>query len=818
VSEKKALDGGYLGEWVSDSDGRPAFRIFPDRIEGRSDLVLPEAGWRGLWHQVGSMRITATAYADGGFSFYVADDGLVKISRPGKEGIETLGRKWRIIDDEGEVILDSMSSSNLRAINWGASYAEWIFGNGEIKVRRRLSAPLEDFPAVLLETCIFPGKERRHLEQTVLLRENCQKRKLFFEEEWVLELYPMVPGILMSKMVPPPSSYRGLEKLLWYSLFTISSLWRRLTEALRRLSGWMMLLKYGTDSVSGASVLTLRSFLTPKKRVRRRRGLIPLLPGSIFATFNEGGSSSCTLNMKKISGKVIVKMRAQISQDLPQRLHAFLGISQPEDLPDVLEMISSQELENLWTKDEETIRIHFPGYETFEREVSWHCAYLRDGFLYDRYFDCHYLPQGSAYGFIHGAQGAPRDYAFCAVPLTYFCPSGAREILKSIMRMMRKDGAIYYSHVGRGVCTSGGIHPFPSDLPLFFMWALTEYVWATGDYELLDEEISFYGGFCGKQSASTAIEKVVIAFRFLKESIGLGEHGMLRLSGGDWMDPLPLLVENPKRLKYGGESGFSSALAVYVLPKAADLVKSRYPNEAEDMREFAGLLKVAMEESWQGEWFLRGWDGSGNPIGHDRLFLDCQTLCLIAQIGTRHQRMSLIQNIFELCDKESNIGATILDRPKRARFSLLPPGSDCNAGVWPIVCALLTWGYALHSPELAWQSLKKLFLSTHARAYPHVWFGIWSGPDSYNSHFAERPGETFVQPATPMMEFPIMNANAHAAPLLGILKFFGVEATQEGIKMKPNIPEWIDEWRFETALFTAFFRDNELDFRLKGRF
>jgi hypothetical protein len=77
-------------------------------------------------------------------------------------------------------------------------------------------------------------------------------------------------------------------------------------------------------------------------------------------------------------------------------------------------------------------------------------------------------------------------------------------------------------------------------------------------------------------------------------------------------------------------------------------------------------------------------------------------------------------------------------------------------------------------------------LARHARCYPDVWYGIWSGPDAYNAWFGEQPGQTFVQPATPMQEFPVMNSNAHAGPLLGLLRVLGVETTPSGLTVVPR--------------------------------
>ena len=35
----------------------------------------------------------------------------------------------------------------------------------------------------------------------------------------------------------------------------------------------------------------------------------------------------------------------------------------------------------------------------------------------------------------------------------------------------------------------------------------------------------------------------------------------------------------------------------------------------------------------------------------------------------------------------------------------------------------------------------------HAEAYPEIWYGIWSGPDYYNSVLSRYPGQTMFAEA-----------------------------------------------------------------------
>jgi len=187
-------------------------------------------------------------------------------------------------------------------------------------------------------------------------------------------------------------------------------------------------------------------------------------------------------------------------------------------------------------------------------------------------------------------------------------------------------------------------------------------------------------------------------------------------------------------------------------------------------------------------------------VGEDHLFLDANAWCLVAGLGSEAQRRRLVDAVEARCAEPSPIGATVLDRPMHVRGGILPDGWDTNGGIWAAIGGVLVWGMAAVDPARAWRQLHKQSFAAHAEAYPHIWYGIWSGPDAYNSHLGDKAGETFVQPATPMAEFPVMNSNADTGPLLGLLGLLGVGATPEGISVAPHVPDGFGRWALHTGL------------------
>lgn len=771
--------GGCFGRWAEDEWGLPCLDV-ECSLHEREDLVLPRGGAGRIWHQVGNDRITATAHAGGWTTLYAAERGLVRLNGTDPDVAGRLGGTWSVRSVEGRELLSTFATDSRPCARWGTGYARWVMKAAGLEMCRRVWAPFGDVPALRID-----------MELTDTTGDGLPAG--FLLERWGIYPYPIVLGLLMSRTVDPPVVYPFSLKVLWHMLFAVSSVSRTLTDMLRRLLGRRMALPGAFDPRLGAVVVT------PRPGARSSPSVLSRLSGSVFvAALSDrevrGGAEAG-------EGGTTTHLEVPMDSGEERQLFSFaVGIAPEGEISGVLERVRQAESGESASAWGDVAHLTVPEAPALEREASWHAYYLRGAQVRDGFFDCRYVPQGSAYGYIQGGQGAPRDYAITSVPLTYLDPAGGRDLIRLMMRMTRPDGSFCYAHTGDGACMSAVMHADPTDLPLFFLWAITEHVWATGGKSFLDERVPFYSRRPGTASSSTVRERVLLAWRYTRDVTGLGPHRMLRVGSGDWMDPISLMVPDRRAFHRRGESAFNTALAVYVLPRAADLVEDTDPGEAASMRSFADELRSVMEDSWRGRWFLRGWDGAGGPVGEENLFLDAQVWCLIARIGSREQRDTLVRAIEELCDGPSPIGATILDRPRHVRLGLLPPGWDCNGGVWAAINGMLAWAYALHDPDLAWRCLAGQSLDAHARAYPRVWYGIWSGPDAYNAHYAGNPGETFTHPSTPMAEFPVMNSNAHAGPLLGLLKVLGVEASPDGIAVTPRLPEDVGPWRLTTTL------------------
>jgi hypothetical protein len=139
-----------------------------------------------------------------------------------------------------------------------------------------------------------------------------------------------------------------------------------------------------------------------------------------------------------------------------------------------------------------------------------------------------------------------------------------------------------------------------------------------------------------------------------------------------------------------------------------------------------------------------------------------------------------------------------------------PIGTDANGGVWPSINGTLVWALALTDGAQAWDEWKKNTLAYHANVYPDLWYGIWSGPDTYNSVLARLPGQTrHAVPTSPdpkertMLDvfwtnFPVFNMHPHAWPLYSAAKLLGLEFRSSGLRFAPRLP--LDEYAFSSEL------------------
>ncbi|MDF1537615.1 MAG: hypothetical protein P1Q69_01765 [Candidatus Thorarchaeota archaeon] len=269
-----------------------------------------------------------------------------------------------------------------------------------------------------------------------------------------------------------------------------------------------------------------------------------------------------------------------------------------------------------------------------------------------------------------------------------------------------------------------------------------------------------------------------------------------------------------------GESVLNAAMATYTLDIYSRLLTYAGDNAlAKDALQRADAQRKAVRKQWTGKWFKRSWlTEELGWVGEDNIWLEPQPWAIIGGASDSEQSKILAQSIDDIVRNPQKNGAMILGRPDKMMEG--DDGVGTNAGVWPSINGTLIWALALVDGEMGWDEWKKNTLAYHGDAYPDIWYGIWSGPDTYNSELSTYLGgtvhvglyETEREKAdekedgittggllqVSWTDFPVMNMHLHAWPLYDVSKILGIEFNPEGIDIKPTLPK--DEYRFTSPL------------------
>lgn len=446
------------------------------------------------------------------------------------------------------------------------------------------------------------------------------------------------------------------------------------------------------------------------------------------------------------------------------------------------------------------MRFDVPSEPWIKRESAWNHYYLRSSQTFDDYFGEHILNQNGFYQYTIGFQGAARDPLQHSMPFLFSDPDIVKSVMRYTLKEVRDDGSLPYGIVGHGVIAPMA-SDHASDLPLWLLWTVSEYVLATRDIDFLSEKIPTpLSATSGRtETVRNLLER---CYRHQVNDVGVGEHGVMRMRVDDWNDGLIYTwgLSAFKEVVEKSESVLNSAMAAWVFDYYARMLDyaGGSSSMAKDVRRVAAQHRGATQAQWNGKWFRRVWLGEKlGWLGDSTLWIEPQAWAILSGAATDAQARQLVETINEQLRCGPLGAAQMSDGPDmRSRGSSL--GTLEMGAIWPSLNQTLVWALAGIDPAMAWDEWKKNTLAHHAQAYPDIWYGVWSGNDSWNSPISKHPGGAANEVFFHGTDFPVLNLHAHACSLYSSSKLLGIEFTGDGMKVNLALP--VESYRFDSPL------------------
>ncbi|NLV87252.1 MAG: hypothetical protein GX025_08575, partial [Clostridiales bacterium] len=227
---------------------------------------------------------------------------------------------------------------------------------------------------------------------------------------------------------------------------------------------------------------------------------------------------------------------------------------------------------------------------------------------------CSLYQSGGAFGFRDQLQDAVNLILFDEAPAKY-------QIIESCRHQYLEGDVMHWWHI----LDTGtkGVRTRCSDDLVWLPWALCEYVEKTGDESILSISVPWlcsppleeteqdrYETAVPSDEHSSVLSHAQKALDMVM-SRGTGEHGLLKILGGDWNDGMSHVGAAGK-----GESVWLTWFFSHTAQRFSELLKNLGKNDgAEKYEKAAKELGNAANSAWDGSWYLRGYYDDGSPLG-----------------------------------------------------------------------------------------------------------------------------------------------------------------------------------------------------------